>query len=68
VDKIIGRLRRRPIYADDITSRPPAEHLPRAETMRAFLDQLNARFGGATGWLARHGNGDDLPRLRAKLL
>jgi protein tyrosine/serine phosphatase len=67
VHQIIGRLRRRPIYADDITSKPPAMHLPQAETMRAFLEQLEERFGGADGWLRRHGLGDDLARLHAKL-
>jgi protein tyrosine/serine phosphatase len=67
VHAIVGRLRRRPIYADDIDSKPPAEHLPQADTMRAFLTELDARYGGAAGWLTANGIGDDLPRLRAKL-
>jgi hypothetical protein len=67
VHEIIGRMSRRPIYADDITSMPPAAYLPQAESMRAFLEQLDARFDGATGWLTRHGLGNDLDRLRTKL-
>jgi protein-tyrosine phosphatase len=67
VDEIIGRLRGRRIYADDLKSKPLAVHLPLAETMRAFLEQLGARFGGAAGWLTMHGLGDDLARLRARL-
>jgi hypothetical protein len=37
--------------------------------MAAFLDQLDVRYGGATGWLAEQGFGpDDVGALRAKLL
>jgi protein-tyrosine phosphatase len=67
VHQIIGRLRRRPIYFNDINSKPPAMHLPLAETMRAFLEQLEERSGGAAGWLRAHGLGGDLARLRARL-
>jgi protein-tyrosine phosphatase len=43
-------------------------HLPRPETMRAFLEQLDVRYGGLPRWLAGHGFADDeLSRLRAKL-
>ena len=36
--------------------------------MAAFLEQLDARYGGAAAWLAGHGFGpDDLGRLQAKL-
>jgi protein tyrosine/serine phosphatase len=67
VHEIIARLRRTRIYAEDMTTRPADAHLPRAATMRAFLEQLDARYGGAAGWLTANGLGDDLGRLRAKL-
>jgi protein-tyrosine phosphatase len=36
--------------------------------MTAFLEQVRARYGGVTRWLAGHGFGrDDLNLLRAKL-
>jgi hypothetical protein len=39
-----------------------------AQTMTAFLEQVRARYGGVTRWLAGHGFGrDDLDRLHAKL-
>jgi len=61
-------LRRSPTYAADITSRPAEEHRPRAQTMTAFLEQVRARYGGVTRWLAGHGFGrEDLDRLHAKL-
>jgi len=37
--------------------------------MTAFLEQVDARYGGAGQWLAGHGFGaDGLDVLRAKLL
>jgi len=68
IDAIIERLSRSKTYAEDVTSRPVRAHLPRPETMRAFLEQLDVRFGGLPRWLAAHGFADDeLSRLRAKL-
>ena len=68
IDAIIERLRRSRTYAEDVSSRPVQAHLPRPETMRAFLEQLDVRFGGLPRWLAAHGFADDeLSRLRAKL-
>ena len=65
---IMGRLRRSPIYAADIDSKPAEEHRPRPQTMTAFLEQVRARYGGVTQWLAGHGFGrDDLDLLQAKL-
>jgi protein-tyrosine phosphatase len=71
MEAILGRLRASATYAADINSRPDAAAVdaPRAETMAAFLDELDARYGGAAGWLAEHGFGpDDVGALRAKLL
>jgi protein-tyrosine phosphatase len=68
IDAIIERLRRSKTYAEDVNSRPVRAHLPRPETMRAFLEQLYVRYGGLPRWLAGHGFADDeLSRLRAKL-
>ena len=65
---LIARLSRSATYQADITSRPAEAHRPRAETMSAFLEQLDARYGGTVAWLAGHGFGDaDLRALRAKL-
>jgi len=68
IDAIIERLRRSKTYAEDVSSRPVQAHLPRPETMREFLDQLDVRYGGLPRWLAGHGFADDeFSRLRAKL-
>jgi len=65
---IMERLRRSPIYAADINSRPAVQHRPRPQTMTAFLEQMRARYGGVAPWLAGHGFGqDDLSLLHAKL-
>jgi len=66
---ILARLRRSPTYADDISSVPDELQRPRPQTMAAFLEQVDSRYGGAVQWLASHGFGhDDLQLLRAKLL
>jgi protein tyrosine/serine phosphatase len=66
---LLERLRRSPTYADDINSKPKAEHAPRPATMTAFLEQVGTRYGGTGRWLADHDFGaDDLGVLRAKLL
>ena len=68
IDAIIERLSRSKTYAEDVNSKFVHAHLPRPETMRAFLDQLDVRYGGLPRWLAGHGFADDeLSRLRAKL-
>jgi hypothetical protein len=69
LELLLDRLRRSPTYARDVNSKPAGSHRPQASTMAAFLDQLAARHGGATAWLASHGLGpDELDRLQAKLL
>jgi protein-tyrosine phosphatase len=68
IDAIIERLRRSRTYASDLNSRPIQAHMPRAETMKAFLEQLHVRYGGLEQWLTDNGfDGDDMGRLRAKL-
>ena len=67
-EAIIGRLRRSPTYARDIDSLPADAHRPRAETMAAFLEQMDFRYGGVARWLTEHGLGDgELDLLHAKL-
>jgi len=67
-EAIMDRLRRSRLYARDINSRPADLHRPRPETMTAFLEQMDARYGGVVAWLTDHDfSGDDLSLLRAKL-
>jgi protein-tyrosine phosphatase len=69
IGALLDRLRASPTYAADIDSRPAEQHRPRAQTMVAFLSQLDGRYGGALAWLAGHGFGaEDTGLLRAKLL
>jgi protein-tyrosine phosphatase len=68
MDAIIERLSRSRTYASDVTSRPVRAHLPREETMKAFLEQLHVRYGGLPQWLAGNGfTSEELSLLRAKL-
>jgi protein-tyrosine phosphatase len=68
MEEIIGRLQRSRTYAQDINSRPVRAHLPREETMKAFLEQLDVRYGGLPQWLADSGfTADELSLLRARL-
>ncbi|MBV9205189.1 MAG: tyrosine-protein phosphatase [Actinobacteria bacterium] len=67
-EAIMARLRRSRLYARDIDSKPADLHRPRAETMTAFLRQMDARYGGVTRWLTEHGfTEDDLRQLHVKL-
>jgi protein tyrosine/serine phosphatase len=63
IGAILDRLRRSPTYASDINSKPADSHQARPETMTAFLEQLDSRYGGIPQWLADHGFGDDDLRL-----
>jgi protein-tyrosine phosphatase len=67
-ERILTRLRSSPTYADDVNSKDALAHRTRPETMAAFLEQVDARHGGVTAWLASHGfSADDLSQLRARL-
>jgi protein-tyrosine phosphatase len=67
-EAVVARLLRSPTYATDVGSKPTDAHRPRAETMAAFLEQLDARYGGARRWLTDHDVSDeDLRLLRVKL-
>jgi protein-tyrosine phosphatase len=68
LDAIVERLSRSRMYSSDMSSRPVRAHAPRAETMKAFLEQLDARYGGLDNWLAGHGfDAAEAGQLRAKL-
>jgi protein tyrosine/serine phosphatase len=68
IEAIMERLRRSRLYARDVTSKPADIQRPRAETMTAFLEQMDARYGGVAAWLSAHGLSDeDLDALRVKL-
>ncbi|HXJ28102.1 MAG TPA: tyrosine-protein phosphatase [Streptosporangiaceae bacterium] len=68
LEAIMERLSRSRMYAGDITSRPVKAHAPRAETMKAFLEQLTVRYGGIDAWLTANGFGAaEVATLRAKL-
>ena len=67
-EALMARLRRSRLYARDIDSKPADLHRPRAETMTAFLEQMDARYGGVVPWLTDHGFAPgDLDALRVKL-
>ncbi|GLY70883.1 tyrosine-protein phosphatase [Amycolatopsis taiwanensis] len=70
IGAILARLRASPTYARDLERGPgDDEHRPRAETMAAFLEQVDLRYGGVHSWLSGHGfDGDETETLRAKLL
>jgi len=68
LEAIVERLSRSRMYAGDITSRPVKAHAPRAETMKAFLDQLTVRYGGIDAWLTGNDfGGAEVAALHAKL-
>jgi len=68
LEAIIERLARSRMYSGDVSSRPVRAHAPRAETMKAFLGQLDPRYGGLDAWLDGNGFGsDEVGQLRAKL-
>jgi protein tyrosine/serine phosphatase len=68
IEAVIARLTGSRTYAEDTGNRPLSAHTPRPETMKAFLEQLEVRYGGLPKWLADHGfDAGDLARLRASL-
>jgi protein-tyrosine phosphatase len=69
IEAILRRLMGSRTYEEDLKKGTIDRHRPRAETMKAFLEQVQERYGGVVQWLAGHGFGqDDLRRLRAKLV
>ena len=67
-EAIMARLRRSRLYSRDVNSKPADLQRPRAETMAAFLEQMDARYGGVASWLTDHDMpAADLAALRVKL-
>jgi protein tyrosine/serine phosphatase len=68
VGAVLARLTGSRTYAEDTRDTPVQAHTPRPETMKAFLEQLDVRYGGLIAWLSASGfTGEDLARLRAGL-
>ncbi|KAB8186226.1 protein-tyrosine-phosphatase [Nonomuraea phyllanthi] len=68
LELILKRLRGSETYRGDLDSRPTDDHMPRPRYIEQFFGVLDDRFGGAMGWLARHGWTDaDTAALHARL-
>ncbi|GAB3875898.1 tyrosine-protein phosphatase [Terrabacter terrigena] len=69
VAAIMGRLRAKPAYAENLKDKTVAQQSPTTETMRMLLATLDERFDGPLGWLAQQGwTAADTDLLRRKLL
>jgi protein-tyrosine phosphatase len=69
IERILARLAATPVYAADLAGQTAAAHAARPQTMEAFLAELDARFGGAAGWLRAHGwRDEDHDTLHRQLL
>jgi protein tyrosine/serine phosphatase len=69
LEAILRRLVGSRTYESDLKGSAIDRHRPRPETMKAFLSQVQARYGGVVQWLADHDfAAGDLQRLRAKIL
>jgi protein-tyrosine phosphatase len=67
IEAIIERLTRTKMYGN-VSTTPVRAHEVRAETMRALLEQLDARYGGLPKWLADNGfAADEVAQLRDRL-
>ena len=67
-EELLSRLLASRTYSADVGGKPAEHHLPRAETMAHFLDEVDRRFGGASSWLREHGwTDEDAAALRAAL-
>ena len=66
--RVVDRLLASTTYAENLRGRPLSSHLSRPETLRAFLDHVDATYGGVEPMLQRLGwTSEDTARLRAKL-
>jgi protein-tyrosine phosphatase len=69
MEAVLARLRSTKTYGADIDKEPADDHMPRAETMTVFLEEVDSRYGGVLRWLSDRGFGaDDVAALRVKLL
>jgi len=68
MEAIVARLNASDTYADNLRGRPLSSHEVHAETMEAFLDHVDASYGGVPKLLDRIGwTPADTDRLQAKL-
>jgi protein-tyrosine phosphatase len=68
MQEIVDRLMSTETYADNLRGRPLSSHITYPETMIAFLDHVDAEYGGVEPLLARMGWTDtDTKQLWAKL-
>ena len=68
MEAILERLLGTQTYAANLRDRPMSSHITHPETMQAFLDHVDAEYGGVEPLLARIGwTGSDSERLRTKL-
>jgi protein tyrosine/serine phosphatase len=66
---VLARLARLEPYRTTLKGADAADHAALAETMVAFLEQLDQRHGGAEAWLVANGMaGDAIDRFRAAML
>jgi protein-tyrosine phosphatase len=69
MEAVLARLRSTKTYGGDIDKEPADDHMPRAETMTVFLEEVDSRYGGVLRWLSDRGFGaGDVAALRVKLL
>lgn len=67
--RIVQRFRDWPRYRDHMQRVPPEVYRADESTIRGFLRELDSRYGGARGWAAARGVGDDVvDRLARGLL
>lgn len=68
IEAIMDRLAGRPPYDVTLVGHTVSQQTPRAESMEEILDALDARYGGAAGWLRAHGwSTDGVERLARSL-
>jgi protein-tyrosine phosphatase len=59
IAEIVARLSATPVYAPDLAGKAVDSQAVRPQTMEAFFAELDARFGGAAGWLREQGWRDE---------
>jgi protein-tyrosine phosphatase len=59
IAEIVARLSATPVYAPDLAGKAIDSQAVRPQTMEAFFAELDARFGGAAGWLREQGWRDE---------
>jgi protein-tyrosine phosphatase len=68
MEAIFALLARSATYGKKVAGEVPHDHVPRAGTMRRFLQLIDSELGGADAWLLRGGLvPEDLMRLRARV-